>query len=332
MFSPDGRHLLTWAEDRTVRLVDLSGRPVGPVRPHSEQVTTAAFRPDGRGYVTADRAGLIQLWDTTAPGAVYKVSNPDTVSAVDFTADGRTLLFSCFDGAVRFLDAETGRAVGPPLRPGGVIWSVAISPDGKNLLIGTDSGVHLVDLATRRSLREWTGVGANKYGWFYPAGDKALLVVGGFAHHWALAGEGDPALPRFHPEGGIDRIAISPDGRYVLISGGPDRSARVWDVATGKPLGPPPGWGGGARPVAFSPDGRWLTVGDVYGRITIWAPPAPIEGETGRIKLWVQTLTGLEIDDQGVIRSLAPDALAERRRQFDGQGGPPPRLEKTDLR
>jgi WD40 repeat protein len=233
-----------------------------------------------------------------------------------FTPDGRAVLVGRLGGAVEVLDAETGRTAGPALVPGGGIESVAVSPDGKTALVGAGTGVHRVDLATRKTISTWAVSGGVRQAWFYPAGDRALVTAGDFFHHRELGHAAAPELPRFHPEGGIDRVAISPDGSYVIVSTSTDRSTRVWDVATGKPLGPPQGWGG-ARPVAVAPDGRWVAVGDIFGRATIWSPPKPIEGEPGQLTLRVQALTGLELDAMGVIRALSREALAERRRACD---------------
>src|SRR5262249_5188627 len=71
---------------------------------------------------------------------------------------------------------------------------------------------------------------------FYPEGNKALFINGGFAQVRDLATGGVIGPPRFHPGGGIHRLALSPNGQSVLVNG-PDGVARLQDVATGKPLG-----------------------------------------------------------------------------------------------
>src|SRR5262249_18386207 len=82
----------------------------------------------------------------------------------------------------------------------------------------------------------------------------------------------------------VTAVAISPDGTTAL-TGAEDKTARLWDVATGKPLGPPLQHPGLVWSVAFSPDGRTLlTVGgapwkedarlwDVATRELLWTLP-----------------------------------------------------------
>ena len=98
----------------------------------------------------------------------------------------------------------------------------------------------------------------------------------------AAAQSAEPALPEepiLMLETGmhvtrIDRIATDAQGR-ILLTGSHDKTARLWDVATGEPRGVlrlpvAPGSEGQVRSVALSPDGRTAAVSGwtLYGRMS----------------------------------------------------------------
>ena len=88
----------------------------------------------------------------------------------------------------------------------------------------------------------------------------------------------------------------------------------MWDVATGKVLGSPVLLDG-VKPVSFSANGRTLAVAGSGGQIVVWqAAPPPLVGAVERIRLWVEVLTGLELDNRGVVNVLSPDAVQRYQR------------------
>ena len=309
IFRPDCQAILTWAGDKSLRELDLQGRLLHPTQIRPRSVTTGQYSPDGSRFVTAEEE-WIQFWDRASGKPTNRFPAPDPWVSLAFSPDGQTLLAGFGNRTVQIRDGVSGQPLREPLSIGVSVRSVAFRSDGKMILIGTEDGPQLWEWPECRLAHNWEGSGWEAA--FLPGGTKIIGGVHGFLHEWSLT-ESQPRPTRFHPEGGVDRCAISPDGLCALVSGDPGQPARVWDIATGKPLGPAPS-PVGARPVAFSPDGRQMAVGSRDGRISVWDTPTPIVGEPARIRLWVEALSGLELDAEGVVVPLAPLTREERTR------------------
>jgi dipeptidyl aminopeptidase/acylaminoacyl peptidase len=67
----------------------------------------------------------------------------------------------------------------------------------------------------------------------------------------------------------VSSAAFSPDGQRIVTASA-DKTARIWDAATGKPIGELRGHDSAVRSAAFSPDGKRIVTASFDKTARIW--------------------------------------------------------------
>jgi WD40 repeat protein len=137
-------------------------------------------------------------------------------------------------------------------------WTVAFSPDGKQVLTGSwDNTAVLRDVATGKTLQTWKHIGVVKSVAFSPDGKQVLTGSWDNTRSYGMRQRAKPY--RRGSMTGSYSVAFSPDGKQVL-TGSWDNTAVLRDVATGRTLQT---WkhDGIVFSVAFSPDGKQVLTG-----------------------------------------------------------------------
>jgi WD40 repeat protein/tRNA A-37 threonylcarbamoyl transferase component Bud32 len=270
-FRPDGRTLVSSADDGTVKLWDVPADVRHDLPQfHRSAVRTLAFSPDGATLATGSGDHSIKLWDlATARERTTLLGHDDTVRSLAFAPDGKTLASSGLDQTVRLWDVAAGRGVvidTKLLFPGPVVFS----PDGKTLAWAQSAGVMLRDTATGAQRRlDLEGPPGRVTSLAFR--DNALLAVGdarGAIGLFEVARGRRLVLLEGHTRD-VACLAWSAGGK-ALASGSADGTVRLWDPEGGPERAPLTGHEGTVTFVTFTADGKGLVSGGSDGSVRLW--------------------------------------------------------------
>jgi WD40 repeat protein len=254
------------------------------------------------------------------------------VKPADISLDRSRVVMIDHDGLAHLVDTNSGRAVGEPFKHEieGVqdgIRSVAFSPTGKYVLTrsprahavwSAETGA-LIDIQHNR-----IGVQVSR---FSPNGNLVLAGTNfNSGQVWNLEGKPMLPLPILHGSQ-VWGINANADGS-AIVTASYDRTARLWDTATSKQLGPSMAHLVGVSDAMFAPDGTMVLTGSWDGTACLWPVPKPLPDDEPRITAWIETMTGLRVSENGAAeKGLAVLMTAKewnaRKIDLDKLGGPP---------
>lgn len=301
VFSSDSRFVLEFITDGTIEIWSVETMSsVAVLRGHSGPVFSSSFSPDGKFLFTGgfDRIARIWKWQpeswrtipvwrnevaysrnpafsddgklvfakSDSEAYVSKVEGNERLAfrsyASGFSREKKLVAAAANEIRTQVLDAETGEVqlrlnVDPD-----AVENLEFSKPGHFVLSSSSDGATRVfDARNGQTLVTLEGKNAT----FSP--DEKLIATmdssGGQVFNWR-SDKGSEKPVRLKGSFLSDKTAFSPKGD-LLVTGGLDRQARLWDTATGDLIAAFVSHRETIRSVAFSPDGKLILSTDVYG-------------------------------------------------------------------
>jgi WD40 repeat protein len=264
-FNHAGNLLASAGYDGKVRLwYAETGRQVAI---HSGTSWQIQFSPDDRylmGWQELSRFGWLEVVANREYRQLYVPRDVGSISEPVFSPDGR-ILAAGSQNNIRFWDANSWQRLGSIHQP--FSDQCLFNPDGRGF-VGTDSfyGVRLRDMqhtGGRASSayrlgkpRLFYGAAPIKGASFSSDGRYLAVTEPDNAQACVFDLRNPAAKVVLAPHARVDRIALSPDGRWAATASFYDAQVKVWDAHSGdllRSFNMPD-----RADVTFSPDGRWL--------------------------------------------------------------------------
>jgi len=284
-WGPAGR---VWAVARTgiVHLLDVTTtqtKEIEQVPALGTDVTGFTCSPDGTLLAGRCPSGKTRVWSCAERRLLKEWDDPNVFGLL-FQGDGGRLV--SLGPQATWRDSCTWEVVrrfplAPELLSG--LARIAVSPEGRFLVVGTQTGVvrwlsgetgEL--LAAPPTIHRCAVVGIA----FSKDGARAATVAeDGTLVIWDPSSFQPIAAVKGHV--GAHAVAFSPDGRRLATGGGFSREAvKIWDLSTCRDVLTLPGQGSVFWHVTFSPDGQWLAALNSQGKeLHLWRAPSWAEIE-----------------------------------------------------
>ncbi|MBD2452007.1 WD40 repeat domain-containing protein [Nostoc sp. FACHB-152] len=235
--SPDNLTLASGSNDKTVKIWSLlTGEIQRTLTGHTSKVNAVVFSPDGR-LVSCSGDNTIKFWDWQRGKLVNSLEevHSKSVDAIAISPDGKIIISTSWH--IKVADLLNGKEIST-LEGNGYISSLAISPDSK---------IFVNDCYDTIKVREFS--------------------KGNFLDWWKLKIT-TPRLLKGH-SGKVNTLAISTDGK-TLVSGGEDKTIKVWNLQTGELKRTFLGHTGKVNAVAISADSQIIASASNDKTVKIW--------------------------------------------------------------
>lgn len=278
-YAGDGRHLVSTAEDATVRVWSLATRAA--LRTWTLDAGPAtAFAVEGGRLLTGHRDGSAVVWslDTgTRTATLRDVREAGAVAAAAFTADPDVVALT--QGRVVSLWDVRGPTMVARLEGHDETADVIAASSRRTVASGgADRTVRLWSLAEGTPTRTWRNHGEAITALAFTPDGRRLASAGldGRIRVTSTLTSRSYGSLRINA-GRIRALAFAPSGE-VLASAGEDGTLRLWDLKRGRTVRSYQAHAGALQAIGYAPDGKTIAAAGADGQVRLWDATVPKPG------------------------------------------------------
>lgn len=140
-FSPDLSQMIVTGRDGRTRILDAaSRREIGSIQALRESMPFAVFL-DGSRIATQEVEGLVRIWNGRNLREISRARDAGLTLNLAFDPQGTRFAATAYQQPVRVWDSATGRRLFRLRGPAEYAAGVAFSPDGRRILVASETGV-----------------------------------------------------------------------------------------------------------------------------------------------------------------------------------------------
>ncbi len=241
---------------------------------HAAQGTVAAaISPQNQLAAVSSLTSGIVVWDLQTQQPKFRLSQQaavdNIVSHLTFSPDGQFLL-SADRTSLSLWQMQDGQNQGYWSLPDASVRDIAVSQQGKHLLIGQDNGkIQHITLKTGRRL-EFLGHTEQVNSVALSPNGRYVLSGGNDLKAYLWDSKTGQILQTFVHPTRVTKVALDQQGKWAFTADS-QQQATVWDLSNGRAkLQLDLGRGRVFTAVRFSDDGRYLLTGGASRRVSVW--------------------------------------------------------------
>ncbi|HEV3303237.1 MAG TPA: M56 family metallopeptidase [Planctomycetaceae bacterium] len=299
-WSPDGKWIATGSGDKRLRLWDARTLRERASVGLPGTVQSVVFAPDGKHLAAAlnrmvtpgEFRGQIKMWELQN-GQLKKLWSLNgiegRIASLAFSPDGKTMAVGSRE--IHLLDVTGAEPRETHVLPvPGILWKIAISPDGTLLAGPCGDSLVLWNLSAPEP-KERVRIATSALSVaFSPDGQtfaSGTTFKENAIHIWNLRTQEpkEQAVLRNVGNAGVEALAFSPDGNVLASSTGYENAIRLWKMQSGQPeaFAILKGHSSKTFALAFAPDGKQLASASSDQSLRLWTIDGePRESEVSR--------------------------------------------------